>query len=305
MSLSLVYRHQLLSLSSHARLSPRQNQTPLFLLLLVHKLLLLQVLPMGKRWGHHHARRHRAPAPNTAIDQPTPIHKDRTRDPPDSSYPTACRPRHTGHAPAAQIRFAPAAGEAGATRRAGGVCGMVHKLVEVPEEDVFGDVEGEVRQKQKLDLQRVDLLAGHAPDLGVVQVVEVLVVEKLGREHDRGDQDPVHVQRGQGKVALLDQPVDVNERQHQTLRGARCVLVDPFQVLSDTNTRGARRVEFGDSGRVPVTLSRLSPLVHIQQLLKHASQGADQQPAPFFRTFVHDRLPPPARPRDRCGGRQA
>lgn len=42
----------------------------------------------------------------------------------------------------------------------------------------------EVNHKKKLDLKRVDLMARHPADLRVVRVVEVLVIEELGRKHE-------------------------------------------------------------------------------------------------------------------------
>lgn len=67
---------------------------------------------------------------------------------------------------------------------------------------------------------------GHAADLGVVRVVEVLVVEELGRQHDRGYDDAVDVQAREQEAVALDEAVDVDERQDEALGVAARVLVD-------------------------------------------------------------------------------
>ena len=60
-------------------------------------------------------------------------------------------------------------------------------------------------------------MRGHAADLGVVRVVEVLVVKELGRKHDGRDDDPVHIELGQQEVVALDETVDVDEGEDEAL----------------------------------------------------------------------------------------
>jgi hypothetical protein len=52
-------------------------------------------------------------------------------------------------------------------------------------------VQRKVDGKEELELQRVHLAQRHAAHLGVVGVVEVLVVEELGRQHHLRESESV------------------------------------------------------------------------------------------------------------------
>ncbi|KAF1790101.1 hypothetical protein GQ600_2604 [Phytophthora cactorum] len=71
-------------------------------------------------------------------------------------------------------------------------------------------MEAEVDEKQILDLQLVHLGAGHAAHLGVVGVVEIVVVEELGGQHDARDDNAVHVELRKHKALHLVQAVHVH-----------------------------------------------------------------------------------------------
>ena len=49
---------------------------------------------------------------------------------------------------------------------------------------VRGDEQREIRHEQELHFQRIDLDARNAADFRIVRVVEVLIVEEFGAEHD-------------------------------------------------------------------------------------------------------------------------
>lgn len=66
--------------------------------------------------------------------------------------------------------------------------------------------------------------------LGVVSVVVVLVVEKLGGDHYARDGHAVDVQRRQRKVVPLDESVHVNQPQHEAFVAAARVLEDAVEV---------------------------------------------------------------------------
>ena len=115
------------------------------------------------------------------------------------------------------------------------------------------DVERKVDEEQELELERVHFVARDAAHLRVVRVIKVLVVEELGREHDTASQIqkqeckwefqvveinmrtpsasecfghapcyyyPMHVQRVDHEILALYQPIDVDEREHETLSTA-------------------------------------------------------------------------------------
>ena len=71
---------------------------------------------------------------------------------------------------------------------------MHHELGTVLVEDLRRDVEREVDPEQEIHLQPVHLANQYAAHLRVVGVVVVGVVEELGGQQDRRNDDPVHVQ---------------------------------------------------------------------------------------------------------------
>lgn len=66
--------------------------------------------------------------------------------------------------------------------------------------------------------------------LGVVRVVVVLVVEKLGGDHYARDCDTMNVERCQRKVVSLDESVHVYQPKHEALVAAARVLEDSVEV---------------------------------------------------------------------------
>jgi len=71
---------------------------------------------------------------------------------------------------------------------------VIHQLMKVPKIDLFRHVQGKIGEKKKFNLQRIDLLAGDPSYFGIVEVVEILVVEKFGCEHDGCYEDSVDIQ---------------------------------------------------------------------------------------------------------------
>ena len=64
-------------------------------------------------------------------------------------------------------------------------------------------VQREIDAEEEFDLERVHLERGHSADFRVVRVVEILIVEEFGGEHDRSDHDAVDVETGEEEVVAL------------------------------------------------------------------------------------------------------
>lgn len=123
---------------------------------------------------------------------------------------------------------------------------VIHQLRIVPLVDFSGDLQCKVNREQELQLQRVHFTEGHATHLQLTQrdgerkegapigtllahlcvesVVEVLVVKKLGGEHEAGDDDPVDVQGAEGHRVPLNQTIDEDKGQYEALRRATSVF---------------------------------------------------------------------------------
>ena len=64
-------------------------------------------------------------------------------------------------------------------------------------------MEAEIDAEEELYFKAVHLRRRNAADLGVVGVVKVLVVEKLGSQHDGGNHDTVNVEVSEEEVVTL------------------------------------------------------------------------------------------------------
>mmetsp|Transcript_23064 Transcript_23064/g.55567 ORF Transcript_23064/g.55567 Transcript_23064/m.55567 type:complete len:374 (-) Transcript_23064:199-1320(-) len=90
-----------------------------------------------------------------------------------------------------------------------------------------GDVHVEVDQLEELLLQVVDLFQGeHGTEEGEVDVVQRAVVPHLLREDERGQEDRTPRGDEDGHLRLLDQPLDVDERDDEALGGEARAVVD-------------------------------------------------------------------------------
>ena len=68
-------------------------------------------------------------------------------------------------------------------------------------------MEAEVDAEEELDFKAVHLGGRHSADLGVVGIVEVLVVEELGSQHDGGNHDTVNVKFSEEEIVALREGV--------------------------------------------------------------------------------------------------
>lgn len=129
-----------------------------------------------------------------------------------------------------------------------GIGSMITQLGVVLTVSIGGDEEGEVRHEQKLHFKRVHFSAWNTSDLGVVGVVIVLIIEKLGGQHHTRDQQPVNIQAidNEGGIRLND-AIDVHESQHETLTAARCILGNTNEVVFDGDGRRAQCMKFAHS----------------------------------------------------------
>ena len=80
--------------------------------------------------------------------------------------------------------------------------------------------QAEIDLEQELRLEVVHLLDEHPPDLGVVRVVVIRVVEEFGGQENGRDDDSVDVELGEEEVVTLDEPIDVDEREDEAFLGA-------------------------------------------------------------------------------------
>ena len=124
----------------------------------------------------------------------------------------------------------------------------------------------EVDEEEKLQLQGIQLAHGNSADLGVIHVVVECVIEEFGSECDAGDHHSMDIEPADDKVLVLDEAVNIHQRQDKTLPAAVCVSQDPRQVIRDGNTGWSKGVEFGD-----VWLLILA-VVGFYQFLQHISQ---------------------------------
>ena len=105
--------------------------------------------------------------------------------------------------------------------------GVGQELSVVALELVRRDAQREVDPQEEVHLELIQLLGGDSAHARVEGVVEVEVVEELGRDHDARDDHAVDVQLRQHEVVALDQPVDVHQGQDEARRRAPRVLVYP------------------------------------------------------------------------------
>ena len=73
---------------------------------------------------------------------------------------------------------------------------VVHQLVVIPKIHLLRHMKREICEEQKFNFEGIDFLAGDTAHLGIVEVVEVLIIEKFRREHDSRDEDTVDIEGG-------------------------------------------------------------------------------------------------------------
>ncbi len=132
------------------------------------------------------------------------------------------------------------------------------------------DVEGEVDAEEELNLEGVHLSRGHSSNLGVVSIVEVLVIEELGGEHNTSDGNAMDIQLRKEEVVALNEAINVDQGENEALGAARCVLVDALKVAQDRDAGRLQRMEARDDPRVELRdlgVGRHEALKHIREHL--------------------------------------
>lgn len=152
---------------------------------------------------------------------------------------------------------------------------IVHFIVFV------GDIEIEVDHKEEFYFQRIDLFTIYAAHLTVIGVVEVLIIKKLGRQHDGGDNEAVDAERVYDQIlVLIDQPIHINETQNEALLRASRIFGNTLQIVLDRDGGRAEGVELGHVRGV-----HRDVVVSFTELGQHASQHRDQFGAPLLVWF--------------------
>jgi len=121
---------------------------------------------------------------------------------------------------------------------------MADKLVLVLHKDLGSHMQAEIDSKEKFNFQSVHFRNKHPTNFRIIGVVIVGVVKKLCCKKNCCDHDPVDVEVRQNKIIPLDKSIYVDECKDKAFSGTRCILVYPFEVLLDANSRSFKGMEF-------------------------------------------------------------
>jgi len=92
-------------------------------------------------------------------------------------------------------------------------------------------MQAEIQTEEQLHLEGVHFIYWYTSNFCVVGIVEVLVVKKLGCEHNARNNYSMNIKCSQSKIIHLDKAVNVNQGEYEAFIATASIFMDSLKIV--------------------------------------------------------------------------